>query len=234
MVFKKNHIPWNIIILSDENKNKISELYLDKKSIDKISKEISVGRAIIYKYLRLIGVMRTNSEASIGKKSHLGFRASDESKERMRISHIGQKSWNKDKTGVYDNNTLEKMKISHLGQVGYWLGKDRPEMCGDKNPAWNGGTSYLPYCKKWTEELREEIRERDSRICQNCEKTELDNGQRLSVHHIHYDKENCYPDLIALCRICNLKANGNREYWEKLYMKKLEERNLLNYFGDLK
>jgi hypothetical protein len=47
-------------------------------------------------------------------------------------------------------------------------------------------------------------------------------------------KINCYPDLITLCVKHNSMANHNRDYWEKFYMRILEKRNLLNYFGDLK
>jgi len=112
------------------------------------------------------------------------------------------------------------------------LRESSPHICGENHWSWKGGISKLPYCEKWTEELREEIRERDSRICQECNKTEEENNRKLSVHHIHYDKENCYPDLIALCSCCSSIANGNRDYWEEYYMEKLKERNLLNYFGD--
>ena len=47
-----------------------------------------------------------------------------------------------------------------------------PDYTGDKNPFF-------------------EIRERDGRNCQLCLCTEEDNGQKLDVHHIHYDKKNC-------------------------------------------
>jgi len=56
---------------------------------------------------------------------------------------------------------------------------------------------------------------------------EDENGQKLSVHHVHYDKENCAPDLISLCWRCNLKANTNRDYYENFFMEKLKERGLL-------
>lgn len=102
---------------------------------------------------------------------------------------------------------------------------------GDENPNWNGGSSFEPYCIKFNNKLRERIRERDNRICQLCGVGE--NGRRHSVHHVHYDKENCYPDLITLCTSCNSKVNGNRDYYEKLLMKNLEERGLLLYLTGL-
>lgn len=111
---------------------------------------------------------------------------------------------------------------------------------GENNPNWRGGTSFEPYCEKFNELLKENIRERDNHQCQypECLCTQLESlviyGCKLNVHHIHYDKENCYPDLITLCRTCNTKANGNREYWEQLYMDILKKRGLLNYFGNNK
>ncbi len=96
---------------------------------------------------------------------------------------------------------------------------------GNKNHNWQGGKSFEPYCSKFNNQLKERIRDRDGRTCQLCSVKE--NGTKLSVHHIHYDKENCYPDLIALCLHCNIKANGNRIFYENLFMNKLNEKGLL-------
>ncbi len=87
-----------------------------------------------------------------------------------------------------------------------------------------------PYCILWTPKLREEVRIRDGHVCQFCgiKQSELVGFiKKLAVHHIHYDKPNCYPDLITLCCSCNLKANFNRSYWESLFMNKLNDRELL-------
>jgi len=104
---------------------------------------------------------------------------------------------------------------------------------GSNNPNWKGGTSFLPYCLKFNKELKEKIRIRDNRICQLCGKSEEANGQKLSIHHIHYDKENCYPDLISLCRSCNCKVNGDRIYYINLFMNKLNDKNLLCWGRDI-
>ncbi len=101
---------------------------------------------------------------------------------------------------------------------------------GNKHPNWKGGISFEPYCSKFNNILKEEIRERDNRICQNCGKNkEQNNNRKLSVHHIHYDKPNCDPDLITLCCSCNSKVNFNRNYWEEYFMKILKEKNLINW-----
>lgn len=103
--------------------------------------------------------------------------------------------------------------------------KGIPFMVGDTHPNWKGGVSFEPYCPKFNKQLKERIRERDNRTCQLCGIKE--NGRKHDVHHVHYDKENCNPDLITVCRDCNVIANYNRDYYEELFMKKLEERGLL-------
>ncbi len=107
--------------------------------------------------------------------------------------------------------TKRRMSRSHKGTFS-----------GDKNPSWSGGTSFLPYCHKFNNNLKEKIRERDNRTCQLCGTKE--NGRRLTVHHVHYVKSDCEPDLITLCIRCNAKVNFDRDYYEELFVNKLIER----------
>ena len=52
---------------------------------------------------------------------------------------------------------------------------------------------------------------RDKRKCILCEKTELENKEKLSVHHIDYDKTNNNPiNLISLCRMCHIKEHNKK------------------------
>ena len=104
---------------------------------------------------------------------------------------------------------------------------------GSNNGSWNNGSSFAPYCFKFDEPLKQDVRIRDSFQCQfpGCLCTQLESltlyGDSLHVHHIHYDKQNCYPDLICLCLRHNIKVNSNRKYYESLFMNKLNDRNLL-------
>lgn len=75
--------------------------------------------------------------------------------------------------------------------------------------------------------IKNKIRDRDNHVCQLCGRTEKENKKKLDVHHIHYDKENCEPDLITLCRFCNSKVNTNRDYYENLFIIKLKNINLI-------
>jgi len=106
------------------------------------------------------------------------------------------------------------------------------DMSGDKNPNWQGGISFEPYCFKFNEITKRKIRARDNYQCQmpGCLCSQLESlvlyKKVLTVHHIHYDKPNCKPDLITLCISCNSKVNKNRNYWEEFFTKILRERKL--------
>lgn len=67
---------------------------------------------------------------------------------------------------------------------------------GEKNPAWKGGISFEPYCILFTKEFKERVREYWDRKCVLCDKTELENGRKLNVHHVTYNKESCCDDSI--------------------------------------
>ncbi len=56
-----------------------------------------------------------------------------------------------------------------------------------------------------------------------CKKTELENKEKLTIHHIDYCKTNNDPkNLIALCRACNAKVNYNRKHWINYFQEKLK------------
>jgi hypothetical protein len=89
---------------------------------------------------------------------------------------------------------------------------------GDRNPNWQGGLNNEGYPYEFTEDLKEQIRNRDSNICQFCGRTKEQEGRNLPVHHIDYNKENCIPaNLITLCTSCNFRANYNRSYWQAIF-----------------
>lgn len=184
-----------------------------------------------------------------------GIPQSEEAKRKNAASHIGKVAWNRGKKGVYSEDTIKTMKQSHKGSKGYWEGKKLTEEhktklsvahlgqgygrklseetkkkisdnhSGEKSALWRGGISFDPYCHKFNERLKEKIRKRDNHTCQLCGTKE--NGKKLSVHHIHYDRENCAPDLITLCNKCNSKVNFNRDYYEALFLEKLKNCGLL-------
>ena len=62
----------------------------------------------------------------------------------------------------------------------------------------------------------------------NCGKTIQENGKRLTVHHVNYDKMMCCNDVkplfASICGSCNSKANGDRQYWEEYYTKIINDK----------
>lgn len=97
---------------------------------------------------------------------------------------------------------------------------------GEQCPNWMGGISYLPYCEKFDNDLKNRVREFFNCCCYVCGKNEIDNGRKLDVHHVAYNKDTCCdnskPLFVPLCRSCHSKTRGNREYWEEFFTVSLE------------
>lgn len=103
---------------------------------------------------------------------------------------------------------------------------------GRGNPNWKGGISYEPYCDKFTEELKQQIRDQYA----NCDFISglpdyicnVLNGRvwKLDVHHIDYNKtQGCGGvkwKLIPLSRRNHGKTNGNVQFWRRLFVYSLE------------
>lgn len=86
----------------------------------------------------------------------------------------------------------------------------------ERAPNWKGGISFVGYPPEFRNgnALKELVRDRDGRRCVLCGKEEEENGRRLDVHHVDYEKANCNPDnLVSLCVACNARVNANREQW---------------------
>lgn len=140
---------------------------------------------------------------------------SEETRRKISLARLGKKlsqDWKDNISKSLEGNNYSK------GHTPWNKGKQCPTIAGKNSPHWKGGISFLPYCSRFNNKLKKQIRERDNNICQECGKTEEKNGRKLDVHHIHYDKENCNPDLITLCISCNIKVNFNRDYWEEHFM----------------
>jgi len=102
----------------------------------------------------------------------------------------------------------------------------RKNMLGENNPNWNGGSSFQPYCPKFNERFKESVREKFDRVCFLCQRTEKENGKRLVVHHVNYNKDCLCDDseceFVPLCVSCHVKTNHNRTHWENEIMKRLK------------
>lgn len=95
----------------------------------------------------------------------------------------------------------------------------------------DGFQHQKPYCELWTPEFRERVRVFFGRRCVECQMTEEENGRKLDVHHVNYDKQTCCKEgesirdkkFVALCRLHNLQANTDREFWEDWYVEIINE-----------
>ena len=96
---------------------------------------------------------------------------------------------------------------------------------GDKGSNWQGGISFEPYDMTFTDVLKESIRQRDNRLCQECGCPECECLRLLDVHHISYNKKDSSPsNLISLCHSCHNKTGRNRSYWTKHFQRKMRWR----------
>jgi len=96
----------------------------------------------------------------------------------------------------------------------------------EKNPNWRGGISKVPYPKEFNDKLRSLVKARDKFQCQVCgihedtlrESDALKRG--LDIDHIDHDKNNNQEsNLISLCRKCNGRKNGHKDWQEILRQK---------------
>jgi hypothetical protein len=94
----------------------------------------------------------------------------------------------------------------------------RQKHANEKNPFYIDGRCPDPYGPEFNRALRQSIRERDGHQCRNCGAGE--DGRRLEVHHIDYNKRHNDPcNLIYICKPCHDKtqARSTRPFWQEHY-----------------
>lgn len=120
----------------------------------------------------------------------------------------------------------KKQSIAKLGKTSITeegRKKLKMQMTGKNNPVWNGGSSCEPYCKKFSLNYKEKIRDRDKRVCAMCNKKEAEN-EKLSIHHIDYDRKNtAAKNCVSLHRGCHTKTLMNRKKWKKYFSQYIQE-----------
>ena len=94
---------------------------------------------------------------------------------------------------------------------------------GKNNPFWANGKSFEPYGLEFNNKLKEQIRQRDNYICQECKYPQEKLGYKLHIHHIDYNKQNNNPyNLISLCRNCHSQTHFNRNDWILYFQNKIK------------
>lgn len=197
---------------SEESKKRISEAKRGLKHSEETRKKISES----HKGKKLSPEIIAKRIAARDKLKHSGttkkkIRAPMSDATRKKISEARKQR------GPVSEETRRKLSESHKGK------------CGDKAPNWQGGLSFEPYCVLFNNEFRERVRNFFGRKCIECGKLEVENdGKRLSVHHVNFDKESCCnnntPLFACLCTSCHMKTNHNREYYEERYTTLINEK----------
>lgn len=180
---------------------------------------------------------------------------SEETKIKMSKSHKGKIPWNRgiprtdeEKRKISNSergkiiSEEQKKIISKVNKNKIVSESTRNKMRGNNNPAkrlevrkklsaenhhnWKGGISFLPYCPKFNESKKEEIRNKYNRKCYICGNEEKNNitktgkQRKLSIHHVDMDKEQgCNGKewhLIPLCINCHGKVHGLKRTIGKL------------------
>jgi len=160
---------------------------------------------------------RARQGSNVWNKGLKGYKVkpcSEERKKKISNAQIGEKNHNWRGGKPYCIDCRKKLSQHH--QKGKRCRKCFGISKRNKNHwNWLGGLSRKPYPIYWRETLKREVKERDKYICKICFSKE-----KLSVHHIDYNKDNCGLDnLITLCKSCNTKCNKNRSYWINYFKK---------------
>lgn len=199
--------------LTEEHKQKLSDVHKGVKLSEEHKRKIAAA-----------GIGRICSEETRKKlsASATGRKLSEETKKKLRGPRLGSRG------RKLSEETKRKISESHKGirpseEARKKMSDAKKGRTGEKAANWQGGISFEPYTPEFNDALKEKVRKRDNHICQLCGKTEEQEGKRLSVHHIDYQKENCAEDnLMSLCHSCNAKVNFDRLDWMH-YFQKLQE-----------
>lgn len=104
------------------------------------------------------------------------------------------------------NIKIRTPKERNLGEMNPRYGKIGER--GLKHWNWQGGISKQKYCYLFNEKFKNLMRMLYNNRCFLCGKTEEDNGRKLDVHHVNYDKDclcgsSC--EFVPLCQSCHGK-----------------------------
>jgi len=155
------------------------------------------------------------------KKSDLRIKQLAENISKTTIKKGSHKGKN---NGMYNKHhskkSIKKMSIKAIGRE-YSEERNKKislKIKGENNGMWVGGLAKLLYPRGFTYELKEYIRKRDGHKCQLCGMPEIENGRKLDVHHIDYNKKNLSEvNLLSLCKGDNCIVNKNRKFWTEYF-----------------
>jgi len=207
--------------MSSEQRQKISEFAKSRTDghMDKL-RNMNIGRTASDETKRKMSEART------------GMAFTDEHKRKLKEAHLtdeNRKIHSNTQTQRW-NNTDYKKKLCDIHKNRCAIPAERRKLVdlankrwdtqrkSDLNAFWYGAIRYYEgpqYCEKWTDELKERVRAYFGYQCAECGTPQ--NGKKLHVHHVWYNKRLCCDStprsLVPLCSSCHSKTNTNREYW---------------------
>lgn len=140
-------------------------------------------------------------------------------KHRKILSKAQKKKWQNPENKIRRMEQLEKIKNNSIIQSKRIASIKKYLSNPENHWNWQGGKSFEPYSIEFNENLKEQVRNRDKRICQICKNDKKQNNNRkLTIHHIDSNKKNCKKEnLLTLCLSCNNKVSFNTlglYHWE--------------------
>lgn len=256
----KGQIPWNCGLTNetDEKVNKISEALKGNKHAlgYKHSEEAKQKIRIAHLGRKFSAEHRKNISKACHHKgkdnSFYGKKHTKETKQKISIANKGKKRTEGQRKRISEafkgrkyskehNRKISlarkgipcseeaKRKISEANKGRVMSEETRRKMSestsGEKHPCWKGGASLEPYGVEFNRRLKEQIRVRDEFRCQECFRHQNELPEKLSVHHIDFNKKNHNPNnLIALCRNCHAQTNHTQKDWTEYFQTQMLER----------
>jgi hypothetical protein len=112
------------------------------------------------------------------------------------------------------NTPAYKSKISASSKHFWSDPTNKESLSGPNSPNWCGGKSFEPYCVKFNESFKERVRAFFEYTCVLCGTRQ--NGVKLGVHHVNYNKQSCCdenvkPLFVPLCRGCHAKTSAAKK-----------------------
>ena len=216
--------------------------YIDEhKSMKVIGKELDCSSRVVHSWLHKYNIPikpvgKTYKVWNKGLTKEINITLKNNGKKISKAKKGKTTPWNKgltksDHPGIMvSSKRMQKRHDDGLydGENNPFYGKFHTKEWSKEQSIRKGGTGnpgeYTEYGEEFTYKLKEFIRVRDNRTCQECGLLEIDNnkGKKLEVHHIDFDKENNNEDnLISLCKGCHTATLSNKEYWISKYTKVL-------------
>jgi hypothetical protein len=184
--------------------DKILDLYLNKDySIKEIRNELNIGTKLVQSTL---------------KRNKISKRIPDHVKEAWINKYLVEKQ--SASKIAKEFNCANLTVIRYLKKNNIKIRPFNTYQQKEKNPRWEGGISFEPYCSKFNNEFKERVRDFWDHKCGICGKLESQNKRKLDVHHVNYEKMVCCDDtpplFMALCIGCHTKTTNNKYYWESV------------------